>query len=104
MFIFSLELQYHHVHTISALTPDFSQHEDRRAVSQYMEKLSNWHYLFEKVTQIFSCKLKSNVTLLITCKKCDYITHVTCNVLPQYCSQRLHLFDLNYRKKSDIVK
>uniref|UniRef100_A0A672RMP8 Peptidase metallopeptidase domain-containing protein n=1 Tax=Sinocyclocheilus grahami TaxID=75366 RepID=A0A672RMP8_SINGR len=30
----------------------------RRAVSQYMGKQSNWRYFFEKVTQIFSCKLK----------------------------------------------
>ncbi len=34
----------HSAHKASALTPDFSQHEDRRAVSQYME-----NKVFEKV-------------------------------------------------------
>jgi len=43
-----------------------------------MEK-SNWHYFFEKVTQIFSSKLKSNALLK---KLYYYITCVTCNALP----------------------
>ncbi len=39
------------VHNASALTPDFSQNEDKRAISQYMGKQSNWCYLFENVTR-----------------------------------------------------
>ncbi len=45
---------------------NFSQYEDRRAVSELKGKQSNLHGLFEKVTQIFCCKPKSNVTLLVT--------------------------------------
>jgi len=46
---------------VSALTPNFSQHWDKRGVSQYTGKQSNWHFLLEKVTQICCCKFKSNV-------------------------------------------
>ncbi len=36
----------------------YSQHGDRRAFNQQMDKKSNWCYLLEKVAQIFYCKLK----------------------------------------------
>uniref|UniRef100_A0A672NER9 Parkinson disease 7 domain-containing protein 1-like n=1 Tax=Sinocyclocheilus grahami TaxID=75366 RepID=A0A672NER9_SINGR len=45
------------------LRSDFSQHGDTRAVNQYIGKKSNLRHLFEKVTQIFSCQLKSNALL-----------------------------------------
>ncbi len=47
----------------SALTHDFSQHGNTRAASQNMGKQSNFYNFFEKVTQIFYCKLKSNALL-----------------------------------------
>ncbi len=47
-----------HLHVRSMFT-HFSQHGNTRAVSQYAGKQSNWNYLFEKVAQIFSSKLKS---------------------------------------------
>ncbi len=47
-------------HIASVLTPDFSQHGNTRADSQYME---NWRYLLEKVTPIFPSKLQSNALL-----------------------------------------
>ncbi len=49
MFIFSLELQKHHghsAHNASALIPDFSQHGNKRAVSQDMgNKVTEVTYL-----------------------------------------------------------
>jgi len=53
----------HGAHNPSALTHDFSQHEERRAVSQCIAKQSNLHNLFGKVTQIFCSKIKSNALL-----------------------------------------
>ncbi len=50
----------------SAPHSQFSQHRDRKGVSDSLGKQSNLCYLFEKVTQIFSCLFKSNVTLLST--------------------------------------
>ncbi len=57
-----------------------------------MRKQSNWRYLFEKVTQILFCKLKSNALLYQFLEKSNLITYlaltrVTCNALsPQLTS------------------
>ncbi len=51
IFLATVKALSHHK-CASAFTPDFSQHGDRRAVSHWMGKQSNLHYLLEKVTYI----------------------------------------------------
>jgi len=64
----------HSAHNASALTPDALNTSTGEVSVQYMGKRNNSHYLFEKVTQIFCCKFKSNAILYsLFEKKSHYI-------------------------------
>ncbi len=54
-----------------------------------MGKLNLRVLLIKKVTQIFHCKFKSNVTLVTWKKSYDYVTPVTWNALPPTLSATL---------------
>ncbi len=51
------------------VTNHFSQWTGEVSVNNW----ENFHYLFEKVTQIFCCKFKSTMLLLVTLKKSSLI-------------------------------
>lgn len=56
-------------------THDFCRHADRRAFSQHVRKQSDWHCLFEEVTQIFSSTCKINVLLYYLLEKSNLLMH-----------------------------